>query len=99
MSECKRKVLVLHYTLRNDDFLRKRNEIRSNHLAYLRQYSNETFGQIEFKVAESLDEKSFYWSMNTSEDKMMQFMKQDPYYEQGLVQQWEIFAHTIVERN
>lgn len=99
MSEWKRKVLVLRYTLKNEDFLRKRNEIRSIHLDYLRQYSIKNPNQVEFKVAESLDAKSFYWSISTSEDILLKFMKNDPYYEQGLVQQWSIYPWTITERN
>lgn len=99
MTEWKRKVLVLRYTLKTDDFLRKRNEIRPIHLAYLRQYSNKNPDRVEFKVAESLDVKSFYWSADTHEDILLKFMKMDPYYEQGLVQQWSIYPWTITERN
>ncbi len=99
MPEWKRKVIVLRYIFNNSDFLMKRNEIRSMHLSYLRQCSNKNGGKVEFKVAESLNEKSFYWPVNTHQKEMIQFLEQDPYYQQGLIHDWIIYPYTIIERN
>ena len=98
MPEWKRKVLILHYVFNNDDFLMKRNEIRPIHLAYLRQYSNKNGGKVEFKVAESLDGKSFYWPVTTYQDEMIRFLEEDPYYKEGLVHDWTVCSYTIIER-
>ena len=94
----KREVLVLHYIFANDDFLMKRNEIRPAHLSYLRQRSNRNGGKVEFKVAESLDGKSFYWPLTTHPDEMIQFMQDDPYYKAGLVRDSAIYPYTVIER-
>ncbi len=99
MPEWKHKVLVCRYIFRNNDFLMKRNEIRPYHLAYLRQYSNKNGGKVEFKVAESLGGKSFYWPLGTHENEMIRFMKEDPYYKAGLVHNWMIYPLTVIERN
>jgi hypothetical protein len=99
MPEWKRKVLVLHYTFNNKDFLMKRNELRPIHLLYLRKQSNKNGGKIEFKVAESLDGKSFYWPSTTHQNEMIKFMEKDPYYLEGLVQNWIIYSYTVIERN
>ncbi|CAF0860724.1 unnamed protein product [Rotaria sordida] len=98
MPKSKRKVLVLHYFFNNDDFLKKRNEIRPAHLSYLRQHSNHNGNKVEFKVAESLDGKSFYWPLTTHHNEIMRFMQEDPYYTEGLVRDVTIYMHTIIEK-
>jgi uncharacterized protein YciI len=94
----KRDVLVLRYTFNNNDFLMKRNEIRPAHLSYLREYSNQCGSKVEFKVAESLTGKSFYWSLTTHTDEMVQFMEEDPYYKEGLIRESVIYEYTVIER-
>ncbi|CAF3102216.1 unnamed protein product [Rotaria socialis] len=98
MRKDKRKVLVLHYIFDNSDFLMKRNEIRHDHLVYLRQCSKEKGGKVEFKVSESLSGKSFYWPLTTGEDEMIQFMQEDPYYKKGVVIDVLIYRYTVRER-
>jgi len=99
MPEWKRKVLVLRYIFKNNDFLMKRNEIRPNHLLYLRQKSNKNGGKIEFKVAESLSGKSFYWPLTTHQDEMIKFIQEDPYYKEGLIHDWITYQYTVIERD
>jgi uncharacterized protein YciI len=99
MPQWKRKVFILRYIFNDNDFLMKRNEIRPNHLLYLRQNSNKNGGKIEFKVSESLDRKSFYWPLTTQQDEIIQFMEEDPYYKEGLIHDWMIYSYTIIERN
>jgi hypothetical protein len=99
MPEWKRKVLVLRYIFKNFDFLMKRNEIRPIHLSYLRQCSNKNGGKVEFKVAESLDFKSFYWPITTHRNEMIRFLEHDPYYKEDLIHDWIIYPCTIIERN
>jgi len=98
MPKLKHKVFVLHYVFNNNDFLMKRNQIRPDHLFYLRQHSNKNGGQVEFKVAESLDRKTFYWPVTIHHDEIIQFMHDDPYYKEGLVRDSIIYQHTIIER-
>ncbi|CAF1591064.1 unnamed protein product [Rotaria magnacalcarata] len=98
MPSNKRKVLVLHYIFNNSDFLMKRNEIRHDHLVYLRQCSKENGGKVEFKASESLSGKSFYWPLTTSDDEMIQFMQEDPYYKAGIVIEVLIYRYTVRER-
>ncbi|CAF2648162.1 unnamed protein product [Rotaria sp. Silwood2] len=76
----------------------KRNEIRPAHLSYLRQHSKQNDGNVEFKVAESLNGKSFYWPLTTQQDEMIQFMQEDPYYTEGLVHDVTIYPRTIIEK-
>ncbi len=95
----KREVLVLHYIFANEDFLMKRNEIRPAHLSYLRQHSNRNGGNVEFKVAESLNGKSFYWPLTTHPDEMIDFMEADPYYTEGLIRDSIIYPYTVIERS
>jgi hypothetical protein len=100
MPDWKRKVLVLRYTFNNNnDFLMKRNEIRPYHLSYFREYYNENEDTVEFKVAESLNCKSFYWPLTTTEDEMLEFMYGDPYYQEGLVQAWTIKVYKFIQRS
>ena len=98
MPKWKRQVLVLHYVFNNNDFLMKRNEIRSAHLSYLRAHSKQKGGAVEFKVAESLTGKSFYWPLSTHQDDMIQFMEEDPYYVEGLVDDAIVYPSTVIER-
>ncbi len=73
----------------------KRNELRSDHLAYLRKYSTWKGGNVEFKVAESLNEKSLYWHPSIARDEIEQFVREDPWFQGGVIKSWQIFQSTI----
>lgn len=95
MPKSTKRVLVLQYRLSTNDFLMKRNEIRPAHLAYLRQCSKQNGGKVEFKVAESLNGKSFYWSITASRNEIKNFMHDDPYYTAGLVRESTIYEQIM----
>lgn len=98
MPKFKRKVLVLHYSFHDNDFLMKRNEIRPAHLSYLRQYADQNNNKVEFKVAESLKSKKFYWVLTTDHDEILRFVQDDPYNKEGLVHDVLLYRDTLVQK-
>ena len=99
MSTWTRKVLVLHYVFNDDDFLMKQNDVCPSHLSYLRRHSDLDEGKIEFKAAESLKGKSFYWPPTTTQDATIQFMLGDPYHQERLVYDSIIYPYSVIERS